>query len=635
MCGIAGYSGTFEPELLGRMGAAIAHRGPDDDGTFADREAGIGLAHRRLSIIDVSPLGHQPMSDPSERVTLVFNGEIYNFRELRRELEAKGVRFKSHSDTEVLVHLYLDRGAAFLEALNGIFALALWDRERQTLLLARDGLGVIPLYIGTTRRGLLFASEIKALIQADDLDRTIDRAAAASYLSLLWCPAPRTALAAVKKLEPGWAMEVRRGEVVRRWRFYELPYGIPRRTVSASAAAGFVREVIRSAVHRQMVSDVPVGAFLSGGLDSSAVVAFAREQSPQLPCFTIAFNEGSSAEEGFAEDLPFAERVARHLGVELEIVRVGSEMADELPRMVWQLDEPQADLAPLNALFIAERARSRGIKVLLSGAGGDDIFTGYRRHLALTGERMFSWLPNSARVRLASSFARLPTGSPLLRRAKRAMSAAPGNDAERIVRQFQWLSAERTLELLSPDSREAARRELGRDGPLFETLRAAPPGSTRLDRMLYLEAKHFLADHNLPYTNKMGMAAGVEVRVPLLDREVVAAAAALPDGFKQHGLTGKWIFKKAMEPILPRDVIYRPKTGFGVPLRGWLRGPLAPLVDELLSERTVTARNLFDAGAVRSLVERDRAGIEDAAGTLLSMMCFELWARQFVDLKPA
>ncbi len=631
MCGIAGYSGRFEPELLGRMATALAHRGPDDQGVFHDEAREVGLAHRRLSIIDLSPLGHQPMTDPAGRATIIFNGEIYNFPELRRRLEDKGTRFRGHSDTEVILHLYLEKGADFLADLNGIFALAIWDRDRDSLLLARDGLGVVPLYLAQTPRGLVFASEMKALLSVADLERTIDAAAIANYLCLMWCPAPRTPLAKVRKVEPGTALELRRGEVLRTWQFYELPYGQPKRRIDVSAAAAHVREVIRSAVHRQMVSDVPVGAFLSGGLDSSAVVAFASEQVKHLPCFTIAFKDGSEADEGFAEDLPFAEKVARHLGVELDVIRVGSEMADELSDMVWHLDEPQADLAPLNALFIARRARERGVKVLLSGAGGDDIFTGYRRHLALQSERFWAWLPPAARRGVGSLAEALPARPAALRRAKKALGVWPVGADERLLRYFHWLPAGRVAALMAPQWRHAAFAELGREGSLAKTLRAAPSGASRLESMLYLEGKHFLADHNLPYTNKMGMAAGVEVRVPLLDREVVATAAGLPDNFKQHGVVGKWIFKKAMEPILPREVIYRPKTGFGVPLRRWLKGPLAAQVAATLSDEALRSRGLFDALAVRTLIERDRAGREDASQTLLALMCVELWCRRFVD----
>lgn len=626
MCGIAGFSGRFEPELLPRMGAAIAHRGPDDVGNFFDVSAGIGLVHRRLSILDLSPLGHQPMSDPTGRVTIVFNGEIYNFRELRRELESRGVVFRSHSDTEVLIHLYLERGDAFLTALNGIFGIALWDRESRRLVVARDGLGVIPLYVGQTPRGLVFASEMKALLQAEDLSLELDPHALAAYVSLLWCPSPRTPLATVKKLEPGVALEVRGGMVSRSWQFYELPYGEPRARLSTAAAATHVREVIRSAVHRQLVSDVPVGAFLSGGLDSSAVVAFAREVTPKLPCFTIGLELGASEGEGFADDLPYAKKVAAALGVELAVVQVGEEMADHLRDMVWALDEPQADMAPLNALFIARLARANGIKVLLSGAGGDDVFTGYRRHAALSVDRFWEAVPPHARGALARSARMIPPRLPLLRRVRKLVGGVAGDADDRLIRMFEWVPREDASALLAPE----LRARVGAESPLATSLERCPPGATRLERMLFLEAKHFLADHNLPYTNKMGMAAGVEVRVPLLDKEVVAAAARLPDGYKQHGPTGKWIFRKAMEPLLPRDVIYRPKTGFGVPLRRWLRGPLAGLVRETLSEDRLRRRGIFDPSRVRALVDRDAAGHEDAAHSILALVCVELWASLFI-----
>jgi asparagine synthase (glutamine-hydrolysing) len=306
-------------------------------------------------------------------------------------------------------------------------------------------------------------------------------------------------------------------------------------------------------------------------------------------------------------------------------------MADDLARMVWQLDEPQADFAPLNAMYIAKLARDRGIKVLLSGAGGDDVFTGYRRHLALQAERTWAWLPARARRAVGAASLWLPARPPLARRVRKALAAWPLEDSERIVRYFQWIVPESALTLMAPEHRGSSALEFGTKGRLARTLHDAPRGSTRLDRMLYVEAKHFLADHNLPYTNKMGMAVGVEVRVPLLDREVVASAARLPDRYKQHAFTGKWVFKKAMEGILPRDVIYRPKTGFGVPLRRWLRGPLAGLADDLLSDSTIKLRGLFDAASVRDLLIADRAGREDGSHIILALMCVELWCRRFVD----
>lgn len=632
MCGISGFSGRFEPRLLGRMNEVLAHRGPDDEGTWWDSGCGIGLAHRRLSIIDLSDAGHQPMWDPAGRVVIVFNGEIFNYRALREQLLGQGFAFTGHSDTEVLLNLYLRDGTHMLERLNGMFAFALWDPEAGTLFLARDGVGVKPLYYAQTEQGLVFASEIKALLLAESVDRAIDPLAVQHHLAYLWCPAPRTMLRGVRKLEPGHALEVRDGRIARHWQYYDLPYGPDVEDVSPKDAALRVREAVKLAVRRQMVADVPVGAFLSGGLDSSAVVAFAAREpaSRRLQCFTIGFRGGALEDEGFAEDLPYARRVAAALGVDLHTVTVGPEMIDQLETMIWHLDEPQADPAPLNVLFISRLAREQGIKVLLSGVGGDDLFTGYRRHLALRRERLWAWLPEKARRLVQDGAGRLGTGSPMGRRVRRALRYAASNGDDRIASYFLFTEPQVLQDLYGPAIRDQVSGVSPLE-PLRRTLSRLHPDVDPLQRMLYLEGKHFLADHNLNYADKMSMAAGVEVRVPLLDPDLIALAARLPTSLKQHGVTGKWIFKKAMEPMLPRDVIYRPKTGFGAPLRRWLRHELRPLVDDLLSEGALVRRGLFDPGGVRRLREMDARGEVDGSYTIFSMLSIELWCRILVE----
>ena len=632
MCGILGFSGSFDPAALSTGLRAIAHRGPDDSGVFVDAAAGVGLGHVRLSILDLSQLGHQPMLGADGAVVLVFNGEIYNFKELRAELVSAGYEFRGHSDTEVLLNLYLLRGEAMLQRLNGVFAFAIWDERTRSIFVARDGLGVKPLYYAKTDAGVVFASELKALLVNPEVKREIDPYAVLMHLTYLWCPAPHTILASVKKLPPGHAMQIRDGEIQRLWKHYELPYDQAIETLSVDEAALQVEQGVRKAVERQMVADVPVGAFLSGGLDSSAVVAFAKQVQPdvRLQCFTIGFKDGE--EKGFSEDLPYAKNVAKHLGVDLHTIYVGAEMADQLKTMIYHLDEPLADPAPLNALFISQLAREHGIKVLLSGAGGDDIFSGYRRHYALQQECYWEWSPVWARRILAGSASLLPTSKPSLRRLRKAFEYADLEADERLVSYFYWGQPSRLEELLS----ETYRREIKGKRvcePLLQALQNVPQNRDPLDRMLFLESKFFLPDHNLNYTDKMSMAVGVEVRVPLLDQDLVALAARLPVGYKQHGREGKWIFKKAMEKYLPHEVIYRPKTGFGAPLRTWLHSEskLKPLMMDVLSKEAIMRRGIFDVKSVEALIEQDAKGKVDATYTIFSMMCIELWCRIFLD----
>jgi asparagine synthase (glutamine-hydrolysing) len=632
MCGISGFWGDFQRTRLALSAAALAHRGPDDSGLFFDAETSIGLAHRRLSIIDLSPAGHQPMWDATGRAVIVYNGEIYNYRELRTELEAASFSFRSNSDTEVILNLYLQAGLDLLPRLNGMFAFALWDTKARHLFVARDGQGIKPFYYSETDKGFIFASELKALLLEPAIDRALDPVAVCQYLTYMYCPAPRTMLSAVKKLEPGTAILLKDRRVVRAWRFYRLPYGSRKVELTTDEAVEAVRETVKTAVQRQMISDVPVGAFLSGGLDSSSVAAFASRFSPtRLQCFTICLrDQNESGGDGFAEDLGYARKVAAHLDVDLHTVTVGPEMALKLEEMVYFLDEPQGDPAPLNVMFIAQLARQQGIKVLLSGVGGDDIFTGYRRHYALMLEQYWSWLPALARRVLRSAARRLPTRSVGLRRIRRAFDYADlGNDA-RIGSYFFWLEPELARSLLAAPMRAVVEPGIV-SAPLQSALNELPTTTSRLDRMLYLDGRYFLSDHNLNYTDKMAMAHGVEVRVPLLDMDLISLATRLPDPFKQNGAVGKWIFKKAMEPYLPHDVIYRSKTGFGAPVRHWMRNTLRPLVNDVLSRRALERRCLFDADAVESLVRANCRGTIDASYTVFALTCIETWCRVFLD----
>jgi asparagine synthase (glutamine-hydrolysing) len=608
---------------------ALAHRGPDDSGVFESSESGIGLVHVRLSILDISPLGHQPMVSGDGKVVLIFNGEIYNFRDLKVELELKGYTFHGHSDTEVLLNLYLAEGEAMLARLNGIFAFALWDARSQTMLLARDGLGVKPLYFSETPEGVAFASEIKGLLPFVPSTRALDPVALHRYLKFLWCPGEGTPLKNVRKLLPGEAMVLREGRVARRWVWYQLPVfrGVKADLSEAASIAGTGAE-LRAAVHRQMVADVPLGAFLSGGLDSSAVVAFARELNPDIHCFTIESVGGR--EEGDTDDLPYARRVAKHLNVRLEVVQVhADDMAADLQRMIIQLDEPLADPAPLNVLYISQLARRHGIKVLLSGAGGDDLFTGYRRHRALQLDPFLAMLPSGFRQGLESATGALNQQRPWGRRLAKMFNGADLEGDARIANYFAWSRKKDLLGLYSPEFR-AQLGSTDAAAPMLDFLKPLPSATAPLDKMLALEQRFFLADHNLIYTDKMSMAAGVEVRVPFLDMEMVEFAQRIPLAFKQRGAVGKWVLKKAMEPHLPHNVIYRPKTGFGAPLRRWLGGALRPLADDLLSAASLQRRGLFDAAAVHSLRQADAAGRVDGSYTILSLMCIEIWCRHHV-----
>lgn len=521
-----------------------------------------------------------------------------------------------------------------LSRLNGIFSFAIWDRRSKSLFIARDGCGVKPFYYAETTKGFLFASELKALLLESSISRELDHSAINNYLRYLWCPAPQTPLKNIFKLEPGHALIVKDGKIKKKWQFYDLPYDQYIELIDEQSAIKNVSEALKLAVRRQMVADVEVGAFLSGGLDSSAVVALAKDHAKdkKLKCFTIGFEDTAFIKEGMGDDLAYARQVANHLDVDLHTIFVGPEMVGQLENMIYHLDEPQADPAPINALFISKLAREQGIKVLLSGAGGDDVFSGYRRHYALHLEKYWDWLPKNVRSALRNATQALPKSSPFRRRLSKAFQYADWDGDDRIASYFNWNTSEVLMSLYSNDFQESLRQEASKD-PLLASLSQLPEDTPALNRMLYLEGKHFLADHNLNYTDKMSMATGVEVRVPLLDPDLIALTARLPVNYKQRGREGKWIFKKAMEPYLPRKVIYRPKTGFGAPLRSWLRNELKPMVHDVLSESSINNRGIFSTRGVEKLLADDRNGKIDGTYTIFSMVCIELWCRIFLD-KP-
>jgi len=649
MCGISGcysLSNYFSEDYISTKKWILKHRGPNNSDFYLNNKNHLVLFHNRLAILDTSLFGNQPMMNSSKDCVLIFNGEIYNYRELKRELELEGHKFKSTSDTEVLLNLYIsvrhdeDAFIKMLNKLNGIFAFAIWDEDKEELIIVRDGLGVKPLYYIQNDIGFSFASELKALdfnYDKHNHDGTINDSlniqAINRYLTFLWNPHESTPTKEVQKLEPGTAMWVKNGVVQKQVKWYELPVkrsvNIINNKTAVDQLITATQNHLKAAVERQMIADVPVGAFLSGGLDSSAIVTFARELNPNIKCFTI--EALGQSQEGTTDDLPYAQKVARHLGVHLDVVKVDySKIAQDLEAMVEQLDEPLADPAALNVVYISKLARENGIKVLLSGSGGDDLFSGYRRHRALMSERLWSWMPQAARNFLHDASAQLDQRNPFNRRVAKLFDGAHLNGDERIVNYFRWNSQKDLNELYSAQFKQRLGN-VKAEQPMLDFLATLPKSTHPLEKMLALEQRFFLTDHNLIYTDKMSMAVGVEVRVPFLDLELIEFAATIPAKYKQRGAEGKWILKKAMEPYLPKEIIYRPKTGFGAPLRTWIRHELRDLVNDVLSPTSILNRGIFNPIAVQQLIDDNDKGKKDAAYTIFSMMCIEIWCRKFLD----
>lgn len=626
MCGIAGFLGPWSEPLADAMVTALRHRGPDDRGWQFDSEVGLALGHTRLSIIDLSVAAAQPMSTPDGRYILIFNGEIYNYRQLRSELEAAGGRFRTQSDTEILLTLFARDGVACLDRLHGIFAFAIWDSAERRLVLARDHLGVKPLYYAPLGTGFLFASELKALTLCPDLPRDIDPVAVADHLGFLWTPGESTILRAVKKLRPGCTLTVD-SKGVRSERYYRSP--LP---VSPSAEAGdspeTLRDLIDEVVTEQMVADVEVGALLSGGLDSSAIVASMcrATDASKITTFCASVSKSSSHADNFGDDQNYAREVAETLGVRLIEVPTEADLIESLPDMIWALDEPTADFSALQTLLLAKAARESGIKVLLSGVGGDDLFAGYGRHRAALLYGLLGRLPGGRAI--AGTVGRMaPLGTLVGRRARRT-GALLAMDEEAMLAEsmsFSAVEGDARLAMLSPSTRRA------QDGSAipraFKQSFSDTSGLHPVERLLDLDVNGFMPDHNLNYTDKMAMQTGVEVRVPLCDPRLVDFAMRQPLAAKIDFRQTKKILRESQADRLPAGVLKRPKQGFGVPMRGWLQGPARYLMEDLTTESLVSERGLFDARRVSRLRRGFLAGRVDGAMTLFSLMAIELWCR--------
>ena len=626
MCGIIGVFATLDNHTLQQMVESISHRGPDH---AAHESIGdVHLGHTRLSVIDLSEHSNQPLWDLKRNACIVFNGEIYNYKILRESLLELGCQFSSEGDAEVILNLYLQFGVACFEQLDGMFAFAIWDSRTNELIVARDRFGVKPLYYTANENGFYFASELKALLLVPGVSKALNYNALLRTIVFLWSPGPDTILKSILKLEPGYYFVVKDRKIIQHACFARWPDYQPQK-MNVKQACERVQQALQASIHEQLISDVPVGAFLSGGLDSSLIVAMAkRVGADALECFTIRSLAAGEDHDGFVDDLPFAQQVAHDLDVHLNVVDATPNIMSLLSTMIYHLDEPNADPAPLNVYLICEQARQKGIKVLLSGAGGDDVFTGYRRHRAIGLDNYYSAMPLFFRSMLQRVGRHLPKRNPLLRRISKLFAYAALSANERLLSYFYWIDPGVVRALFTDD----IQNQLS-DQPMASLLSAlsAHPKKNKLEKMLDLERRYFLVDHNLNYTDKMSMAHGVEVRVPFLDKGVVEAAAHLDVKLKQRGREGKWILKKMAERYLSKSIIYRPKAGFGAPLRRWLNNDLKPLVDDLLSETSLQKRAIFKPDAVRHLIEQDRSGQEDYSYPIFALLCIELWCRIFID----
>ena len=626
MCGIAGIFDTREARhvdasLLARMNQSQFHRGPDDGGVHI--EPGVGLAHRRLSIIDLSN-GHQPLFNEDGSVVVVYNGEIYNFPELTTELLAAGHQFRTHCDTEVIVHAWEEWGEACVDRFRGMFAFAIWDRNQGSLFLARDRLGIKPLHYALLNDGrLLFGSELKSLLVYDGLPRTIEPRSVEDYFALGYVPEPRTIFKGVFKLPPGHTLRIRRGDTrLQPRQYWDVDFS-PNGVTDEKDACEQMIERLEEAIRIRMIADVPLGAFLSGGVDSSAVVALMAglNNGPVNTC-SISFGDPAYNESNFAS------MVADQYHTDHQTGEVSADDFDLMEKLVDIYDEPYADSSAMPTYRVCELARKR-VTVALSGDGGDENLAGYRRYRwHMYEHKMRSILPLSLRRPLFGTLGWLypkADWAPKVLRAKSTFEALARDDVEGYFHSVSILGDSIRATLFSSAFHSELQGHRAVD-VFREHARNAPEHP--LSRVQYLDMKTYLVGDILTKVDRASMAHGLEVRVPILDHKLVEWMAGLPPGLKLRGKEGKYLFKKSLESRLPKEILYRPKMGFAVPLAGWFRGPLRERVRKSLLGPTMLESGIFDGNFLRQIVDQHQSGRRNFSDPIWTLLMFEAFLRK-------
>ena len=617
MCGIAGIvdldGGPVLEGHVHAMCAALRHRGPDGEGVYL--APGVGLGMRRLSIIDLLT-GDQPVRNEDGTAWVVFNGEIYNYKELRRDLEGRGHRFHTSSDTEPIVHLYEDRGQACVEALRGMFGFAVWDQSRKTLLLARDRLGIKPLYYTEMGRRLAFASELKALLRLPEVEARIDWRAFGSLLSTLYTPADQSIVEGVKKLEPGHVLVAQAGRGVRVERYWDVRFE-PATGRSEADLADELRGLLEESVRLHLVSDVPLGAFLSGGIDSSSVVALmSRSTGRPVKTFSIGFRDADFDETADARG------VARALGTDHHEEILEPDIASILEEVAFHLDEPFGDSSAIPTYMVSKLAAGH-VKVVLSGDGGDELFAGYDRYRSEDRDRRHGPLERWAMGRLGRM---MPRGM----RGRNRLLHLSLPDGRRYLNRLTLYERAEKRQILRPDVFD----EVARHDPWFREAERLSRGGHWLSRLQDVDLTSYLPLDILTKVDRMSMAHSLEARVPLLDHKVVEFAARIPPELLLRGGRSKHILKRAMTGLLPESVLEKPKRGFAIPLGRWFRGPLRDLPRDLLLSERSRRRGIFDTAAIERLLADPTRG-RDLDLPVWTLLSFELWCRAFLDGRPA
>ena len=627
MCGICGRMNfdpqeAVDPRLIRRMMGVMAHRGPDGEGAFV--QGPVGLGHRRLAVLDLSEKGRQPMSNEDGSIWITFNGEIYNFPDLREDLIQRGHRFRSKTDTETVLHLYEEEGPACVRALRGMFAFAIWDARTRILFLARDRVGKKPLYYHMDGRGLRFASEIKAILVDPEVEVTPDPEAIHHYLSFGYVPHPATAYRGIRALPPAHVAIVRDGQITLE-RYWRLQYGVKHAGSEADLAQELLHR-LEEAVKIRMISDVPLGAFLSGGIDSSAVVAMmSRHAAEPVRTFSIGFEAAEYDERRYAR------LVAERFGTRHEEFVIRPDAAGILPTLAWHYDQPYADSSAIPSYYVAQVTR-RHVTVALNGDGGDEGFAGYDRYVAHRLAGRLDWLPAAARRALRIGLGLAPHGArrgSLLARGRRFLDGLLQPPDRRYGRWVFHFTADRKAALYQPDFAAAVSTVASED--LLACAFQTSDAPDTVDALLDVDTRTYLPDDLLVKVDVASMAHGLEARSPFLDHHLLEFAAGLPSHLKLQGREKKVLLRTALRGILPDAILDRPKMGFGVPIDRWFRNELRPVAYDTLLSRRATDRGYFRPDAVRAYLEEHVRGQADWHYLLWNLLMLELWHRTFLD----
>jgi len=626
MCGIAGcYQQPDGYKLVDIMSDRIAHRGPDASGTWIHEDDGINvqLGFRRLSIIDLSTAADQPFC--KDGLTIVYNGELYNYRALKAELTARGTRFVTKSDTEVVLEAWRNWGPAALGRFRGMFAFAIFDERTGDLVLARDPLGIKPLYYMRRGDGIVFASELKALVAAAGTELRIEPGALVASMLYYWLPDQRCAIEGVAKIPPGsWAL-VRPDGAVTLQKYWDIADVAARASVGSPAD---LREVIEESITAHLVSDVPISTFLSGGLDSSIVTVLAHRADRNVDAYTITFRPEDQRLEAMPDDAVYARKVAARYGINLHEIEIAPDIVDVLPRMVDVLDEPVGDPAAINTLLMCEAARDRGVKVMLSGMGADELFGGYRKHLACLMASQYGRVPGVGRAVVRSAVDRLPVsaggrGLRYVRWAKRFLTFAELPEEPRFRRSYTLYDPDELVALVSPELACHVEQVIEDHSAVYNDNSL----DDEVNRMCLADARLFMVGLNLAYTDRASMAGSIEVRVPFVDPVVAEAAFSIPGSEKIRRRQSKAALKEAARAWLPSEIVYRPKASFSAPLRAWVRNDLSELIGDVLVGGELVSSGVIRREALTQMIADDRAGREDRAKQIWQLLSLELWYR--------